>query len=177
MIFKNRFPYGATLMKDPTGHYIGWKIHLAVSPKNQKFVLEWLKDNKNCTFPFKQGEHGGQTGKDFTIYIGDWNSLKYYTQTIESNLRNLLMRPEGDALDSDIVLNSCVAARFDTAYGSDNFHPLGKNKGIPLSKRHYLPFSPSKEELDTNLSLSIDDLVEEFGQFFGSKEEIMQFYR
>lgn len=176
MIFKNRAPYDEEVIIDRTGHYVGWKIHLTVSKENQQVVLEWLADDENCMFPFKQGDHGGQTGKDFTIYVGDWNNLKRYAKRLQNKIGNLLGYPEGDALDTDIVINPCVAARFDTAFSSESFSPLGKNRGIPLSLKHFLPLAPSSEELKNNIALSLDDLVTEFGSFFGPKNEVSAFY-
>jgi len=67
----------------------GWKIHLAVEPKNYQYVFRWLV--LNGPYDFKH-LHGGETeaGKDFTIYNGSWDDMFAFAQVIQEKISGRL---------------------------------------------------------------------------------------
>lgn len=108
----------------------GWKIHLNVRIKNHKFVYEYLR--LNCPYTCKYAQHSGQTGKDFTVYVGSWDETERFGRTLEERIGEKLEYPTGDTLIDDLPVTNKVMARFDTPrLFNPQFHQYGYY-GVPL---------------------------------------------
>lgn len=119
------------MIKDISGDYLkfreGWKIHLAVRPENHELVNNWLLTN--CKYGYKYGKAAGQTGKDFTIYVGSWDETEAFAARVTQEIGNLLEKVTGDAALDDLHITPKTAARYDTR--TPGFHQYGA-KGIPF---------------------------------------------
>jgi hypothetical protein len=107
---------------------VGWKIHLTVQPKSQKFVYEWLR--KNCKYIWKY-LHGGEEGKTFTIYVGSWDDTEEFARVLMKSIGDKIDKPRGDIVEHDLEVYQKVWARFDaTRCHQYRFHQYG-SYGLP----------------------------------------------
>lgn len=112
---------------------VGWKIHIS-GPENlsdplaQK-VLSYAAKND---LPVKFGRHGGQEGKELTLYPGSRDTLERVALDLEEmGINDPKYTPKGEALNHDIKVRGNVQARFDSGklsgfnrYGSSDLHGM-----------------------------------------------------
>ncbi len=72
--------------------YIGWKVHLDVTPKNVQAVSEYLKKN-GYSHKYLFGGVGTE-GKAFTIYFGAKPMMDKWGQALSKDLAGLLCKPK-----------------------------------------------------------------------------------
>ena len=156
--------------------HTGWKFHLSVSKKNRAKVNKYLTDNG---FDFKEGNNGGQTGKDFTIYIGSYLLASKLAKQIETDIGKLLKinkKTDASKDDTSFSTSNKILARFDT-YNNKKYHQYGKN-GIPvLNKDASLFFGlfqnqTTQEEKNKLLQKARIALQKEYKAFFDGRGKI-----
>jgi hypothetical protein len=157
---------------------MGWKLHLnfdAQDPQIIQKINEVLSKlaEAGAIKTFKIGEGGGkewgQPGKESTVYVGSRDKTKIVAEFLSSELEGLLLTPEGDALNDDIVLAKNIMGRFNPQYDRE-FHQYGGG-GIPYLKEEYMSgmWLPAEEQPAFYAELALKSrarLIEKYGAYF-----------
>ncbi len=156
---------------------IGWKVHINVHPKDVVFVSGYLKNN-GYRHKFL---HGGEidSGKIFTIYIGDYTLARTLAKTLSSELKNYLCKP---VVKNEIELAPGVVGRFVAPkHIVNDFHPYG-SAGFSWKKEFQTELAslvirkpPDYDEQIKNLRVraeneSFSALLFQFGSYFYDTE-------
>jgi len=115
----------------------GWKLHLAVDPKNPvrqqqayKVIDKWLHENHTGQYKLLTGGDAGMS--DFTVYVGSGKRARDFAMRIERELSDWLVNSTN--LPTDLAVTPKVCMRFDVkgAKGlKGKYYLYGKN-GIPF---------------------------------------------
>lgn len=163
----------------------GWKIHLHVRPRNHKFVYYWLSEH--CEFGWKY-LHGGEEGKEFTVYVGSWDATEQFATFLMHHLGNHIENPIGDVLRTDLRVYEKIWARFDAPRSffievqghKFTFHQYGSH-GLPYLNVDMEKYIHSRDQVLKSenkyiaqfLQRSYGDLNQGFGVYFrGSKNQV-----
>ncbi len=149
----------------------GWKIHLNVAPSNREYVGVWL--SSNCNYGWKRGQSSGQTGKDFTIYVGSFADTLNFARLISDKIKDFLLPAVGDTLNDDITIAPNVMARYD-CYDS-NFHQYGFH-GIPFTNDQMSNKIWGNLNTQTAMRDAHKLLISRYGDYYeGKKEKVDSF--
>ena len=160
--------YGAAPVSRPANlrDTDGWKLHIGTEGQTPQQIERLTQELNRLGVPFKQGLNSGQTGKDFTIYVGSRAEAERIARQL-SPLTN--GRVYGDAALDDVEMAPGVGARFDVV-GDKDFHQYGK-RGIPILRDLIdigQPFS------DDAIQRSEATLANRYGEFFTGQKAAPQ---
>jgi len=141
----------------------GWKFHIGID----SLAVDkdaFTKKLNDLGVQFKEGLNSGQTGKDFTIYLGS----KDYADSIAKELSPFVQgKIYGDTLIDDIEFAPGIGGRFD-ANGDVTFHQYGKF-GIPILK-DLVRIGEEIKFRDEDIKFSETVLANKYGEFFTGKK-------
>ena len=154
---------------------LGWKLHLNFDPTNPEAVAK-IKTFLEQTDPrvvrsFKFGRASDQSGKEATVYVGPKDSAAAIATEIETELGEILLPPEGDALIDDIAFTPNVMGRFEISGVEPDFHQYGGH-GIPYLDEHEKSIRRAKiwggQAVDENSAYQEADriLKDRYGAFY-----------
>jgi hypothetical protein len=143
----------------------GWKFHIGYNSLSVDKGI-FIEKLKSLGLRFKEGINSGQTGKDFTIYIGSRELADKAAMELSLLTKGKIY---GDALGDDIQFAPGIGARFD-ADGDVDFHQYGKN-GIPILK-DLIQFGEKDKFTDAAIAQSEKVLSNRYGEFYSGKKGI-----
>lgn len=158
----------------------GWKIHLAVDKSNYAAVDKWLFNNHKGQYKLITGGDIGES--DFTIYIGDKDTMSNLAEKIQQEIGDLIIDKNDSNSSSDAIINPKVSARFDIQHTKKGkklgFTNYGMN-GIPFGSFDsgfgaiLTPNGTRQQFIDNNRKNAelIDNILKkEYGEYYtGSK--------
>lgn len=151
---------------------VGWKLHLTVDPANYKAVSDQLHSmlsNKQLV-TFKAGKHGGQMGKDFTVYAGSKADAAKVADLLNSKVGHLIDTPHG--LDDEVSFGGNIRGRFDLEHGKvDNDFSSYGQKGTPNLKDFWPVGATPAEKLAAHQQ-AMQVLKGKYGKFYDSPDDI-----
>lgn len=146
----------------------GWKLHLAVDPKNYAAVDGWLAKNHKGGYKLLTGGDPGES--DFTVYVGSKEAAAKMATKMKAKIGGML-NPTAYG-KSDLTFNDKVSGRFDVQHtGGPNKVPwryYGRN-GIPFDEdasSSVLRSPDGDPELESHLGRLNRELTERYGRHF-----------